>query len=675
MPRGGVDPALYTLASLQAVTREMVTQHSAQILAGEGADVRWHLGGGSATQLADEQIAEWLHGFGIAQGDVLYQGFEGGKKFRPSHPRVWALSSFFHKLLQDGGLQNVRTWGRSINLSKLETVIFPIHHPGPDERDPEYGGHWTVVAADLRTATITSFDSFRHRGQPTDIPYSMKPILLRLQAWLVTILPRTPFAAHNGRWQWRQQTCTVQFNAVDCGIHALLNIVKVLTPTWPVLHDEDPALLRVWMFNAICSRRQYLETDRCVPLVQRPQPTEGIAATATAPDCGCVGACTCGCNPARQQQRQQQQQQPSASTPGCKAAEEWDVDDELAAAETWATAEEDECYPDAGEAGRAEGAAQPRGTLPCFITPITAAQRAVQRERALNAHRKTQPANAAGTPDDNIKGTKGVSIRRQRLARSKRRNRTTTFLDAGEAGSDDEAVRAEAAAQLQQRGAEVARELCATQTVLPPQAVGLVQEDAALQVGLAPTLPDPAGAMWAEGVVLTREAVDRMAHGIVGEILEQDVTGQAMPKYLTRPHMSNGGGPLTRIQLERMIRANLGVAQWAPSTRQQERRLRLRVGGTCVKPARSSVPRSPLLPRRKDTVHDWCDRVEVCEVGDSEAGNQSDAGHGEEEPDPVLRNPAAKIWRRMPFQQPLREKHVQQLETGRLDSDQRAALD
>ena len=118
-----------------------------------------------------------------------------------------------------------------------------------------------MVAADLRTATITSFDSFRHRGQPTDIPHTMRPILLRLQAWLTTILPRTPFAAHNGRWQWRQQTCTVQRNAVDCGIHALLNIVKVLTPAWPLLHDEDPAHLRVWMFTAICSRRQYLAAD------------------------------------------------------------------------------------------------------------------------------------------------------------------------------------------------------------------------------------------------------------------------------------------------------------------------------------------------------------------------------------------------------------------------------
>ena len=146
------------------------------------------------------------------------------------------------------------------------------------------------------------------------------------------------------------------------------------------------------------------------------------------------------------------------------------------------------------------------------------------------------------------------------------------------------------------------------------------------------------------------------AHGLAGVVAA--AAGKVMPKYITRPHMSNHGGPFTRAQLEQYIRANLNVAKWAPlMPRSELRKLRVKTGQKQPRASAPAVQQPPLLPRGSDTVKSWLHRAQPVQavVTDSDE---------EDSPDSVLRNPASKIWRRLPFQPNLQEKHVLQVEGG-----------
>ena len=159
-------------------------------------------------------------------------------------------------------------------------------------------------------------------------------------------------------------------------------------------------------------------------------------------------------------------------------------------------------------------------------------------------------------------------------------------------------------------------------------------------------------------VFVTREAADRLAHALT-EALVADPAGKVMPAYHTRPHMSNHG-PFTKIQLERMMRANLGVAQWAQSSRNAQRhaRVQLRPRKQVASP---KVVASPLLPRQMDNVATWLKRVVEAAAADTQDESEVE---DEAEHNPTLRAEAAKIWRRLPFHPNLQEREVAQIEAG-----------
>ena len=220
----GARAEAYTYESLMEQTKMDVRRHPVAVNANAGTDARWHLWGSTSTQLHYDNLTEWLHGYCVTRRNVLYQGFQGGKRFRPKQPTVWCMNSFFWKMLRDSGLDGVKRWGRSADLSHLNQIIIPIHHPGVQVvGEGGTGGHWTVVVIDLVAGTLLSIDSFRHHGSPTDIPEDMQNVLDSLEEWLRTILPRTRFAENSEfeheEWIHLQTTYSIQWNRVECGIH------------------------------------------------------------------------------------------------------------------------------------------------------------------------------------------------------------------------------------------------------------------------------------------------------------------------------------------------------------------------------------------------------------------------------------------------------------------------
>ena len=64
-------------------------------------------------------------------------------------PKIYAFNTFFYPRLLKGGHQELAQWTRKVDLFAFDMIMVPLH----------LGMHWCLAVIDVRTETITSYDS------------------------------------------------------------------------------------------------------------------------------------------------------------------------------------------------------------------------------------------------------------------------------------------------------------------------------------------------------------------------------------------------------------------------------------------------------------------------------------------------------------------------------------
>ena len=64
-------------------------------------------------------------------------------------PKIYAFNTFFYPRLLKDGHQELAQWTRKVDLFAFDMIMVPLH----------LGMHWCLAVIDVRTETITSYDS------------------------------------------------------------------------------------------------------------------------------------------------------------------------------------------------------------------------------------------------------------------------------------------------------------------------------------------------------------------------------------------------------------------------------------------------------------------------------------------------------------------------------------
>ena len=233
----------FSPSTLRQVDDATQGRHAQVVCQGVDQDLRWGLQQDTTAQLTDNNLEEWMHAYSMSHADVLLTGFAepGDNK---TQPRVWCLGTNFHTILKRDGVSGVARWGRKLDLSRLQVIFIPIHHPG----------HWTCVVVRVQEQRILSLDSFTSAA-PTPAQHRHQPILQRVASWLrhVNVQHRQGWAEE---WSFAHEWRTLQDNGWDCGVHVLVNMLRAINAAWRTADCLDMQRMRVWLFAAIMAARQ-----------------------------------------------------------------------------------------------------------------------------------------------------------------------------------------------------------------------------------------------------------------------------------------------------------------------------------------------------------------------------------------------------------------------------------
>ena len=135
-------------------------------------------------------------------------------------------------------------WSRKLNLTRLQLIVIPIHHPG----------HWTLVVVRIRERLIVSYDSFTSRTPTVLRPHVHQHIADRIQAWVMQL--KTEHTVEwEGAWTVRHEWRSLQLNGWDCGLHVMSNTLRALNPAWRPTDFHNMTRVRCWMYRAIRAAR------------------------------------------------------------------------------------------------------------------------------------------------------------------------------------------------------------------------------------------------------------------------------------------------------------------------------------------------------------------------------------------------------------------------------------
>ncbi|XP_054259378.1 uncharacterized protein LOC128984118 [Macrosteles quadrilineatus] len=131
---------------------------------------------------------------------------------RPSLPHVMALNTYFFPALkacparQREGFDRIQRRHKNLNLLDFDIILVPVHEPRLGRE-----GHWWLMVADIRTKTISAYDSVTGRDQTKDL--EVMRAYLDYQAEVAT-----PTRAKREWLLWKGRECPAQTNTTDCGI-------------------------------------------------------------------------------------------------------------------------------------------------------------------------------------------------------------------------------------------------------------------------------------------------------------------------------------------------------------------------------------------------------------------------------------------------------------------------
>ena len=143
-------------------------------------------------------------------------------------------------MLQRDGAKAMMRWSRKLNLTRLQLIAIPIHHPG----------NWTLVVVRIQERLIVLFNSFTSHTPTVLRPHNHQHIVDCIQAWVMQ-LQTAHEVQSEGTWTVRHEWRSLQRNGWDCGVHALSNTLRALTPAWRPNDFHNMTRVRCWMFRAI----------------------------------------------------------------------------------------------------------------------------------------------------------------------------------------------------------------------------------------------------------------------------------------------------------------------------------------------------------------------------------------------------------------------------------------
>ncbi|XP_043285705.1 sentrin-specific protease 1-like [Venturia canescens] len=115
--------------------------------------------------------------------------------------RVYAMNSFFFPRLHLSGYEAVKRWTRKINIFKYDKVLIPVH----------LGNHWCLAIINMRSKTITYYDSFKGEN-PRYLQTLLQYVIAEAQA-------KGEVVVESSQWSLTtKKDIPRQLNGYDCGV-------------------------------------------------------------------------------------------------------------------------------------------------------------------------------------------------------------------------------------------------------------------------------------------------------------------------------------------------------------------------------------------------------------------------------------------------------------------------
>ena len=171
------------------------------------------------TRLTDTTLHKWLTKWSLTRN--IHYNDNSSPKPDTEH---WISSSFLYEKLTEHGFNPaaVARWSRKqvLDLQNIRYIHIPVHIKSPE--------HWILITIDTQRHTISNYDSLGIRRPD---------ILSNLLKWWEDVHTRHLNTTLNtAKWTKRNPRITLQTNAIDCGLHVILNIAMLtstgtITPT------------------------------------------------------------------------------------------------------------------------------------------------------------------------------------------------------------------------------------------------------------------------------------------------------------------------------------------------------------------------------------------------------------------------------------------------------------